>query len=105
MIKPINIEALSKWVGHIPADVVEEMDQVAPMLRKLGYDPSGTPNYGEPDSFVMENMHELNRNRDNWINKEEQMKEQRSKLRERIMTSSAQKKKSSEPPASSDASI
>lgn len=105
VIKPINIEALSKWVGHIPADVVEEMDQVAPMLRKLGYDPSGTPNYGEPDSFVMENMHELNRNRDNWINKEEQMKEQRSKLRERIMTSSAQKKKSSEPPASSDSSI
>lgn len=102
MIKPINIEALSKWVGHIPADVAEEMDSIAPMLSKLGYDPTGTPNYGEPDSFVMQNMHELDKNRDNWINKEERMKEQRSKLRERIMTSSAQKKKSSEPPASSD---
>lgn len=102
MIKPINIEALSKWVGHIPADVVEEMDTIAPMLHKLGYDPTGTPNYGEPDSFVMQNMHELDKNRDNWINKEERMKEQRSKLRERIMTSSAQKKKSSEPPGSSD---
>lgn len=94
VIKPINIEALSKWVGHIPADVVDDMEHIAPMLQNLGYDPNGNPpNYGEPDSFVMQNMNELNKNRNDWINKEEHVKETRNKLRERIMTSSAQNKK------------
>ena len=70
------------------------MDEIAPMLRKLGYDPNGNPpNYGEPDSFVLNNMNELLKNRANWNVKEEQVKETRNKLREKIMTSSAQKKK------------
>ena len=97
MIKPINIEALSKWVGHIPADVVDEMGQIAPMLHKLGYDPHGNPpNYGEPDSFVMQNMNELNKNQDDWKMKEEKRKSERNKLRDKIMTSSAQNKKKSD---------
>ena len=36
VIKPINIEALSKWVGAIPEDVVRDMAEVAPMLEFLG---------------------------------------------------------------------
>jgi len=95
VIKPINIEALSKWVGHIPADVVEEMDSVAPMLKKLGYDPQGNPpNYGEPDSVVIENMNEISKNRDDWNLKEDHVKEIRNKLREKIMSSGTEKKKS-----------
>ena len=44
----MNVDALSKWVGKIPEDVVAEMDSVAPMLRKLGYDPhANPPNYGK----------------------------------------------------------
>ena len=40
---------------QIPKDVVAEMDTVAPMLRKLGYDPNGNPpNYGEPEKVVEE---------------------------------------------------
>lgn len=32
----------------MPADVVAEMDQVAPMLKVLGYDPTANPpNYGK----------------------------------------------------------
>ncbi len=53
--QPINIAALSKWVGEIPEDVVRDMDRIAPMLRKLGYDPFGNPpKYGEPDKEVLE---------------------------------------------------
>ncbi len=48
VVKPVNVDALSKWVGKIPEDVVAEMDSVAPMLRKLGYDPhANPPNYGK----------------------------------------------------------
>ncbi|KAH9417150.1 Protein-tyrosine sulfotransferase [Dermatophagoides pteronyssinus] len=36
VIKPINLEALSKWVGHIPDDVVNDMYKIAPMLKKIG---------------------------------------------------------------------
>jgi len=36
VIKPINIEALSKWVGKIPSDVVKDMANIAPMLSILG---------------------------------------------------------------------
>ncbi|VDM67094.1 unnamed protein product, partial [Strongylus vulgaris] len=47
VVKPINVDALSKWVGYIPEDVVKDMDEIAPMLRQLGYDPNANPpNYG-----------------------------------------------------------
>ena len=52
VVKPVNLgdsqphfnnfatlDALSKWVGKIPEDVVSQMAEVAPMLRVLGYDP------------------------------------------------------------------
>ena len=50
VVKPINSEALTRWVGHIPEDVVAEMGDVAPMLAKMGYDPHGNPPaYGRAD--------------------------------------------------------
>lgn len=36
VVKPVNTEALSKWVGKIPHDVVKDMAQIAPMLAHLG---------------------------------------------------------------------
>merc|ERR1711970_283980 len=63
VIKPVNLEALSKWVGKIPKEVVAEMDKVAPMLQKLGYDPFGNPpNYGEPEKAVKENTDDIQKN-------------------------------------------
>ena len=48
MIKPINNGALTKWVGHIPLDVQADIDIIAPMLERLGYDPHARyPNYGQ----------------------------------------------------------
>lgn len=56
VIKPVNVEALSKWVGKIPADVVRDMAIIAPMLSRLGYDPhANPPNYGRPDPKVLDN--------------------------------------------------
>lgn len=53
VIKPVNLEALSKWVGHIPEDVVRDMADIAPMLSVLGYDPyANPPDYGKADSWV-----------------------------------------------------
>lgn len=43
VIKPVNLEALSKWVGKIPEDVVRDMADIAPMLSVLGYDPYANP--------------------------------------------------------------
>ena len=37
VIKPVNVGALSKWVGKIPPDVLQDMAVIAPMLAKLGY--------------------------------------------------------------------
>ncbi|XP_067253609.1 protein-tyrosine sulfotransferase 2 [Chanodichthys erythropterus] len=56
VIKPVNLEALTRWVGHIPADVQEDMDNIAPMLRRLGYNPNANPpDYGQPDPEVINN--------------------------------------------------
>lgn len=56
------MEALAKWVGKIPSDVVRDMADVAPMLSVLGYDPyANPPNYGNPDSFVRENTNKVSR--------------------------------------------
>merc|ERR1719228_81158 len=67
VVKPVNLEALSKWVGSIPDDVVEDMANIAPMLEKLGYDPNGNPpNYGTPDEEVVKNTDEVNAHKDYW---------------------------------------
>src|SRR5699024_5604706 len=97
VIKPINIDALTEWVGQMPDDVVEDMAKIAPMLQKLGYDPDANPpNYGEPDSVVIEKMNELDRNKHDWKRKEEQMKETREKLRQKIINSGVTKKATKE---------
>ena len=62
VIKPVNLEALSKWVGHIPEDVVRDMAEIAPMLSVLNYDPySNPPDYGKPDSWVKDNTYKVSR--------------------------------------------
>ncbi|KAM8835587.1 protein-tyrosine sulfotransferase 1-like isoform 1-T1 [Synchiropus picturatus] len=43
VMKAVNTEALSKWVGNIPADVLADMAEIAPMLARLGYDPHANP--------------------------------------------------------------
>lgn len=51
VMKPVNRDALSKWVGQIPADVVDEMAEIAPMLSRLGYDPlANPPDYAKPET-------------------------------------------------------
>jgi len=67
VIKPVNLEALSKWVGHIPEDVVEDMADVAPMLAHFGYDPEGNPpNYGKPDKAVVDNTNDIKKHDAEW---------------------------------------
>ncbi|VDO94132.1 unnamed protein product [Heligmosomoides polygyrus] len=70
VVKPVNLDALSKWVGAIPKDVIDEMDEVAPMLRQLGYDPhANPPNYGKPDELVEKKTDEVHRNSEQWYKK------------------------------------
>lgn len=67
VIKPINLEALTKWAGHIPDDVVKDMADIAPMLSVLGYNPyDNPPSYGKPDSIVADNTREIAKNKASW---------------------------------------
>ncbi|UYV81133.1 TPST2 [Cordylochernes scorpioides] len=78
VIKPINIEALSKWVGHIPEDVVRDMAKIAPMLQTLGYDPAANPpDYGKPDSFVLHNTKHIQAHQHIWEAKEREFAKKR----------------------------
>lgn len=74
IIKPVNLEALNKWVGKIPPDVVRDMAKIAPMLRTLGYDPEANPpNYGKPDSKVADNTLHIQQNVAFWKEREEEL--------------------------------
>ncbi|XP_040581588.1 protein-tyrosine sulfotransferase [Lepeophtheirus salmonis] len=67
VVKPVNLEALSKWVNKMPDDVVQDMAEIAPMLQHFGYDPnSNPPSYGKPDSDVVENTNEIKKNANKW---------------------------------------
>ncbi|XP_047001331.1 protein-tyrosine sulfotransferase-like [Schistocerca americana] len=67
VMKPVNAEALSKWVGQIPEDVVRDMAAVAPMLAVLGYDPAANPPaYGRPDAAVADNTERVRAQRRLW---------------------------------------
>lgn len=86
VIKPINIEALSKWVGHIPPDVVKNMHKIAPMLAVFGYDPfANPPDYGKPDTFVQNKMKEIEQNKDEWTAKEKEMMLMRESIRNNLL--------------------
>ncbi|XP_073686149.1 protein-tyrosine sulfotransferase 2 isoform X1 [Garra rufa] len=62
VIKPVNLEALSRWVGHIPADVQDDIENIAPMLRRLGYNPKANPpDYGQADPEVINNTQRVQR--------------------------------------------
>lgn len=54
MVKAINLEALSKWVGQIPQDVVNDMAEIAPMLEILGYDAMANPPDYEKSKFKID---------------------------------------------------
>ncbi|XP_016973063.1 protein-tyrosine sulfotransferase isoform X1 [Drosophila rhopaloa] len=74
VIKPVNLEAMSKWVGQIPGDVVRDMADIAPMLSVLGYDPyANPPDYGKPDAWVEDNTLKLKANRMLWESKAKEM--------------------------------
>lgn len=74
VVKPVNLDALSKWVGHFPEDVVTDMPQIAPMLAELGYDPlANPPNYGKPDEMVLKNTNDLHANSVQWYKKAVEM--------------------------------
>ena len=46
------------------------MDEIAPMLAKLGYDPDANPpNYGVPDGLVANNTKEVSSTANQIINK------------------------------------
>ena len=46
MSKQVNSEALTKWVGQIPDDILQDIEIIAPMLKKMGYSSnSDQPNY------------------------------------------------------------
>ena len=67
MIKPINLEALTKWVGQFPEDVLKDAAHIAPMLTRLGYDPdTNPPDYGKPDDFVQNNTRSIQVNAKVW---------------------------------------
>jgi hypothetical protein len=70
VIKPVNVEALSRWVHAVPEDVKRDAASIAPMLAKMGYDPAAyPPNYGDPDAFVAENTQHIRSHEDYWRRK------------------------------------
>lgn len=74
VIKPVNMEALTKWVGHIPEDVVRDMAEIAPMLSVLGYDPyANPPEYGKPDDEIAKNTKNIEKNKTLWEKKAKEM--------------------------------
>lgn len=81
VVKPINLDALSKWVGHIPEDVIADMAEIAPMLKTMGYDPHGNPpNYGDADKEVIDNTNDIKKHNDDWEKQGEIVKQKSKKL-------------------------
>ena len=74
VVKPINLEALSKWVGQIPEDVIRDMSNIAPMLSTFGYDPrANPPNYGDADQWVANNTLKVAQQERHWMNKTQEL--------------------------------
>ena len=82
MIKPVNVEALSKWVGQFPDDVISGMGKIAPMLQQLGYDPyANPPDYGKSDTNVADNTRHIKQNLNYWKKREAEILKQEKQQR------------------------
>ena len=91
VVKPVNTDTLSKWVGAMPADVIKDMAEIAPMLSVLGYDPyANPPNYGDPDPFVVGKMKLIEENKREWKAKEERLIHEREELRKSLLAQGKQ---------------
>ena len=77
VIKPINIEALSRWAASVPSDVRRDIDKLAPMLQRLGYDSHAyPPKYDTADEMVVKNTYLVRHNMQYWNNKKEDIEKQ-----------------------------
>lgn len=82
IIKPINVDALTTWVGHYSQDLLDDMDAVAPMLEKFGYDPGlNPPFYGMADGEVLNNTNDVHQKREMWEIRSKQLIAQMDKKR------------------------
>ncbi|CAH1802280.1 unnamed protein product [Owenia fusiformis] len=72
VIKPVNLDALTKWVDFIPEDVRRDTRMIAPMLERLGYDVDHFPPvYGEAEKQVLDNTNSIKEKAEYWHKKEE----------------------------------
>ena len=83
IIKPINSDALTSWVGYFDEDILEDMDAIAPMLRKFGYDPEDNdPVYGVPDGEVINNTNDIHDKKQYWENKARELLSEMDKTKD-----------------------
>ena len=74
IIHPVHTRALSDWVGSFPPQLLRQMDQVAPMLRELGYNPyENPPKYGLADPEILNNTRQVVRDNEYWESKKKLM--------------------------------
>ncbi|KAI0986975.1 hypothetical protein GJ496_004888 [Pomphorhynchus laevis] len=65
--KPINLEALTKWVDFFPTHLRLNVASIAPALFDFGYDvKSYPPNYGNPDATVINNTLLIKNDKSYW---------------------------------------
>lgn len=74
IIQPVHTKALTEWVGTFSKKLLRDMDKVAPMLKKLGYNPNeNPPKYGEADPEILNNTRNVDMNQEYWSEKRVQM--------------------------------
>jgi len=80
VIKPVNMEALGRWVNFIPEDVRRDIRKIAPMLSRLGYDADAyPPTYGQADAIVTNNTIQIKMNEEYWQRKAQDIFQQSTK--------------------------
>ena len=81
VIKPVNLEALGRWVSSVPADVRRDIHKIAPMLSRLGYDADAyPPSYGQADALVANNTLLLKQNEEYWQHRAQDIFQQVTKV-------------------------
>jgi len=81
VIKPVNMEALVRWADFVPSDVKHDINKIAPMLSRLGYDPNAyPPSYGQADALVANNTLLVKQNVEYWERKAHDIFEQGTKV-------------------------
>lgn len=67
IMEDFKAKNLNSWIENVPKNLINEINEIAPLMKKLGYQENKQISNNLMYNNLAENMHEIRKNRQYWI--------------------------------------